>query len=513
MEFKDKMIFLMDLTKTSNKMLASAMNVDPSMISLIRTGRRSRPRNLEHIKTMSSFLAARIQNTLPTDVITQSLNQINVTLKDGRRLDDLLFRWLCGTEDSASEVRVQKVIEELGKPYVGRRPLATNIEYANPLIAPTVFYGDEGTQEAIRAFFRHLLSAKTPGTLYMLNDTNSEWYLSNNELWQDTLLWIQELLQRGYRLVQILPSPSQNQFYDILIHWIPLYLTGQIEVYFYPRYRDQIFRNMIYLVPGQIVLTGSALAAQNRIEYTVVTKGEEFINANLNIFREYLHLCQRTIIPHRTSKEIQDCLFRYRHSAGNLIQLTNTLPSSTMPIASLHHAKKTGMTLDYPHDEYLRFLYDYQADMEKQRRNYTTVEMAPLAPAEIVASGRVQQQVPGLTITQKICYDCDAYRHHLKNIIRIMKENPNYFFLPMPYQEASMPNLFLRPDRMAILISPHIPIVLFEMNQPEMIRPFHQYLLDTAERMNFRDRQAIIGTLERECVELEFYIEKEEQDQ
>ena len=42
--FSEKLSFLMHLSNVSNKTLAAELNVDPSMISLMRTGKRKLPR-------------------------------------------------------------------------------------------------------------------------------------------------------------------------------------------------------------------------------------------------------------------------------------------------------------------------------------------------------------------------------------------------------------------------------------------------------------------------------------
>ena len=56
MDFKDKLIFLMNITQTSNKELAKGISVDPSLISLLRSGKRKQPQNVLHIKNMALFL-------------------------------------------------------------------------------------------------------------------------------------------------------------------------------------------------------------------------------------------------------------------------------------------------------------------------------------------------------------------------------------------------------------------------------------------------------------------------
>ena len=58
MQFYEKLIFLLNLTQVTNRMLAQELQVDPSLISRFRTGRRRLPRNREHIKAMSAYLPA-----------------------------------------------------------------------------------------------------------------------------------------------------------------------------------------------------------------------------------------------------------------------------------------------------------------------------------------------------------------------------------------------------------------------------------------------------------------------
>ena len=55
MQFNDKLIFLMNITQTTNKELANNISVDPSLISLLRSGNRKQPQKINHIKNMAYF--------------------------------------------------------------------------------------------------------------------------------------------------------------------------------------------------------------------------------------------------------------------------------------------------------------------------------------------------------------------------------------------------------------------------------------------------------------------------
>ncbi len=72
MQFYEKLIFLLNLTQTTNRMLAQELQVDPSLISRFRTGRRL-PRNREHIKSMSSYFARRCTTEYQRQALSQML--------------------------------------------------------------------------------------------------------------------------------------------------------------------------------------------------------------------------------------------------------------------------------------------------------------------------------------------------------------------------------------------------------------------------------------------------------
>ena len=56
MQFYEKLIFVMNLTQTTNRELALAAQVDPSIISRFRSGKRGIPRNPEPLRSMADFL-------------------------------------------------------------------------------------------------------------------------------------------------------------------------------------------------------------------------------------------------------------------------------------------------------------------------------------------------------------------------------------------------------------------------------------------------------------------------
>lgn len=57
MTFAEKLTFLMHISETTNKELAKVLSVDPSMISLMKTGKRNLSKKLEQAKKIAAHSA------------------------------------------------------------------------------------------------------------------------------------------------------------------------------------------------------------------------------------------------------------------------------------------------------------------------------------------------------------------------------------------------------------------------------------------------------------------------
>lgn len=78
MQFNDKLIFLMNITQTTNKELANNISVDPSLISLLRSGKRKQPQNINHIKNMAHFFSKKCNADYQRNALAEMLSQSSI---------------------------------------------------------------------------------------------------------------------------------------------------------------------------------------------------------------------------------------------------------------------------------------------------------------------------------------------------------------------------------------------------------------------------------------------------
>ena len=74
---------------------------------------------------------------------------------------------------------------------------------------------------------------------------------------------------------------------------------------------------------------------------------------------------------------------------------------------------------------------------------------------------------------------------HLQNILRLMEEYENYYFVPIQDKEIQDYNLFVNESGMALLIRTSPPITILEIRRPEMVVAFREHLLRKAEAVGY----------------------------
>lgn len=130
---------------------------------------------------------------------------------------------------------------------------------------------------------------------------------------------------------------------------------------------------------------------------------------------------------------------------------------------------------------YLNLIPDFELNL----RNRLYIDMAHLATAEEIFSGKVKIASPFSTSSQHLCYTPETYILHLENILRLMEEYENYYFVPYDNNIHGDYNLFANTDGLALLVRNAFPPLMVEITRPEMVMACREYLLRKAERVGY----------------------------
>ena len=120
--FAEKLSFLMRIADVSNKELAAELDVDPSMVSLMRTGKRKLPRNPGMAQRMALFFARKCSAAFQRQALSEALDQRSISVNMptevlASRLED----WLKGESSDIADAflsNVQRLPREIAAPPV-----------------------------------------------------------------------------------------------------------------------------------------------------------------------------------------------------------------------------------------------------------------------------------------------------------------------------------------------------------------------------------------------------------
>ena len=480
MEFSDKLNFLIHISQTTNKELALELSVDRSFISLLRNGKRNL-RNRQTIKRMAFFFARHCSAEFQRYALSEMLGQISLRSDMPTAvLAGRLEQWLTGdtaiTDALEDEIAVPLPAAQAEPPQRTFSRSAGNTEF---------FYGEEGRREVMCRMMQAIRDIENPDSILIVTDDNLEYLLSDYLLSKQVQSCLMETMERGFTIYQILPPMNYlNRYTESLRFWLPLYATGLMKVYYYPRIRDNLYRHSIIVVPGYCAQYSSAVQPGSTSDIALFTTDPALIAAFGRQYQQHLSLCRPALNVYHTLEDTIS-LFRtlFSHYGGNTIQQINALSINTAPAELLERFIRESETPAW--EKTLKLHLEEIPHFEQTLALGPFIDMSCLATAAEVRSGTVPIVSAGGGIPLKqLYYTPETYALHLKNILRLMDRYDNYYFLPCRDNRQEY-NLIACENGMAILVHTKDPFVTLEIRRPEMTAAFREHLLRIAERTGY----------------------------
>ena len=152
MTFSEKLNLIMNITNTTNSILARAISIDPSLVSRLRRGDRTPSKNQNYIRAMSEFFARNCTTEYQKAALREML-QKDLPGNDSE-LTALIDTWFL--EDIMQTDSVANFIDSLTNFQFRKVPNALDPDSLdiidNMKSDETIFYGTEGKRNAVIKF-------------------------------------------------------------------------------------------------------------------------------------------------------------------------------------------------------------------------------------------------------------------------------------------------------------------------------------------------------------------------
>lgn len=484
MLFSDKLNFLLKLTDTSNKQLSFVLSCDPSLISRMRNGRRKPPQSSEQIMTLANYFAKKCSSDYQRAALAETIGQsrIKLIIKSGV-LASILADWL-GNRETTGNIQTEQVIHTVN---ISLSPSGSDADAHTESISGTkafdkyqsyAYFGNCGKRAAIRRLLTHLLELPNPCCIYIACDEDSSWLTESPSFAAEVQGCIIKLCNKGFALRRIAPiTNNTSDAVDSFVRWMPVYVHGKIQSFYYPRTRDNVFHRTLVVAPGVAALTADSVGYRIDGGMCLLHFDPQIVTAEAQYFEDYLAKClplTRTHFHDDGGESVLDCLLRYSKLGANCSIKYAGLPSSLTPTSIIHQIFK-----GYSEEEasFLQISSNYLKSMEK----YNKLEIITLAAIEDIVSGKVLC-APSLLSpnNQPYYYSVNEYINHLHKVLNMIETYPDYTVVVS--DEAPTENALIVAEGLLCCIFRYAtPVMVFEISEQNTVAASGDYIRHSAK--------------------------------
>ncbi len=466
MPFSEKFDFLLKLTGTSNSVLARHMQFDPSYISRLRRGSRTLARDSEYLPSICAFLLHRTGGQDKRRLLCQAIGA-DARADDGV-IERQMIRWLYN-DQSASPVGA--LLHDFSSlPPSPKRQSGQPAQ--NDALA---FYGDEGRRQATIALFNLALQQPVPVTLLLYSDEDSEWMNGSPSFSYEwtALLW--QIILRGGK-VKVIHKISHDidEMFDVIRRWLPLYISGAIEPYYYPRLRDGIYKRTLSVIPDVAAAFSTSIGQQASVSTTFMTRDRQAVDSFTNEFSSYVALCRPLIEFYSlASSAFIDTFQEYVDRGAESILFSASLSLSTVPQRVIRRLIKdapptVGASLQQLHT-------GWSSRVTTNPSGQPLFHILHLAKPEDVIAGRVPISCAGMLQGSPAYYTPEEYCAHLEYILHRMQTAP-WFHVALADTPPEGFSLHVFEDQEVYIFKEEPPYIIFRIRESNTVAAFGDYL-------------------------------------
>jgi len=486
MTFSEKLSYLLDLSGASNAELARASGIDPSQVSRLRGGTRNIPKRVRTIELMSEFFAGACTGDYQRSSLAETLGDKNLlTDRSVHYTADVLCSWLRSrqSDSSARLDHFMRSFEGYDRSARERRGL-DNREHPLQKTITYCYTGNEGRRNAVTDIINYLMNCDSPGEVLILSDENQHW-LAQDKAFNDSMIEsMLKLTERGFTVRRIV-SPLRDPVSAIesLDRWMPIYMTGSLTTYHYPRIRDGLFRRFLVVSPGNFTLSSFSSGDQHECSATYICYEQPVIEDDTRFFASYLSKCVPLAEPYiyeRDPVTFSQHLLDFHCIAADGISKWLGMTCNVVPPALIDSLEQS-----YTDPDCRKIIRVFRSIQETFELNLASgcrfVEIIRPYTAEQVFRGSAPL-APSLLIPDNTrCYSPEEYRLHLEHILAMMEKHPNYYVI-VDDGDMTENELHLKEERSALLVRTSLPFTIFSTTEHSTLSAVHEYLMLQATR-------------------------------
>ena len=486
MQFNEKLDLLIKIQNVTNSRLARSLSVDPSLISRWRTGARKPSQKNDYIKEISIYFTAHAKMDFQKAALYEIMGlDINKSQNNLYPLQELLYTWLTDKE-VPEKIFAENFFDNLSKKStsnykktINNKETINNFNIEAEKKEIEILNGIEGKRKGVIKFLQAVAAEKEQITLLLYSNENTKWLTSNREFYQKWGMLLKKVIAEGHKIKIIHTIKREmSEMLAAIDYWMPFYLTGAIEPYYYPKYQENIFRRTMFIAPGTAALNCSTVSEYSDKAQQFLYWNPEKIDILAEEYNTFLRKCRplMRIYTGKNTYNFNQLQIEFDEQQAKMISIADMPSFVTMPESLL-----------------IKFLEENKAEKKikqavlsiyKQRRKAFFSNLSKNKYFEIITlptkKDLLEKENP-LNINDffselNFNYSFSDFYDHLKHNIQLLETHNNYhLFLTddFPYHNIK---LAVKDEVGALISRNNEKAIIIAFNQPNITNSFFTYL-------------------------------------
>ncbi len=504
MKFSDKLNFMMTITNTTNSALAGRILLDASYISRLRRGKRLKPKDEGIIQSMAASLARRCSDDYQIKAVSDAL-KLTIMPSDSKELAEAVADWLIN-DDAGVVEQVGNFLNGLSG--MGRHsvtiPPKEECRTPFPLDMVSVYYGVEGKRRAAEYFLMEVAECEKPQTLLLFSDEETSWMTADPKYarrWAELMI---RVLSGGNK-IKIIHTISRylDEMMSAISQWVPLYMSGNIEPYFYPKKRDGVFKRTLFIAPETAAVVSNSIGDQISLSANVLYRDRAVVACFKEEFMQYLQLCRplMRIFTVRDRDACYDTLTEFEHERADTLMKTESLSILTMSENLLESiVERSGLDVhkySTIHNMRRRYFFD-------SLKSNRFTEIIHLPDIETVKQGSVKVSMSYMLEGGTLFYTPQEYCAHLEQVKALLVSCENYHVFLADISTEEQYTVYAREELGVIVAKISQPPIVLALNESNMVAAFWDFLKDMVDEKSYlpSDKAEVIDEIQKYIVAL-----------
>jgi len=476
-KFSEKLDFLMKITNTTNSALAQNVKLDASHISRLRRGKRNALKDQTCIQSMSTYFCKRCTADYQRKALSERLNTSHLFIDNTKQIE-LITQWLINDDENKTN-RVDTFLSCLSN-QTPKAQIQAPHQIQTPLTDfppdTAIYYGIEGKRKAVIFFLSEVLVQNEPRTLLLFSDEATDWMTTDRDFASKWAALMTQVLAKGNRIKVIhTVSRDLDEMLSAITQWIPLYMSGLIEPYYYPKKKDGIFRRTLFIAPEISAVVSSSVGNMLNEAANLLFRNSAAISAFALEFNQYLSLCKPLMRIFTSKDKIAyfETLLAFENEKSDSIMKTESLSLLTMP-ESVFNAITT--RIGKPFYNFSEHQKPRMTAFENNLKTNSFTEIVQIFDVDTVKNNQVKVALSDMLIGCAIYYTADEYILHLEQILYFMDTYQN-FEVYVDKNKLEHPYLVYAREYLGTIVAKtSVPPIILTINEGNLASTFWDYL-------------------------------------